>query len=336
MSYKILVSVASYRDPLLAWTLKDAYENATEKDDLVFGVVEQAYEKDAINPKDFSFSKQIRYVRVDPEQSRGCCWARSVGQTLWDRETYYFQIDSHIGFDPGWDVTMKNAMLHLMQHHERPLITNMPYALRAKDDDIVNNPIEKIRDNREFETLTRVCRAVEKERQFQDNYFVGVQCDYVPKKDFIAGYLLAAGCLFTLGRWAEEVPYDPYIFFEGEEQSVALRSWTHGYSIFHMSPLVFYHYYLSEYKKRFWNDDAVKQTSWQDLNARSFGRLYKIVTGDNCGAYGLGTRRTLQEYIKFSGIDYLNKKILPRAINKNVFAMNYKFSPVTGSLRYGN
>lgn len=324
---KILVSVASYRDPLLGWTLQDAYDNARNKDALTFAVVEQAYEKEFFDPKSLSFSKQIRYVRVDPEQSRGCCWARSVAQTLWSEEDYYFQIDSHIGFDPGWDTLMVAAMDHLQEHHERPLITNMPYVLEAKDDDIKNNPVKKIRDDKEFLTLTRVCRPVQKDTTFKDNYFVGVQCDYVPKKNFVPGYLVAAGCLFTLGKWAEEVPYDPYLFFEGEEQSIALRSWTHGYNIFHIAPLMFYHYYISAYKTRFWSDDVEKQTKWQDLNSRSFSRLQRVVTGDDLGVYGLGNRRTLQDYIRFTGIDYLNKNVEEKAMNKSIFGYNYRFAP---------
>ena len=335
MPPKILISIASYRDPLLAWTIKDAYDNAKHKDSLVFGIVEQSYDKEFFNPSDLPFSNQIRYVRVDPEQSRGCCWARSVGQTLWNNEDYYFQLDSHIGFDPGWDGLMHTAMKHLMEHHERPLITNMPYALQAKDDDIRNNPVEKLRDANEFATLTRVCRPVQKDALFKDNYFVGVQCDYVPKRNFVPGYMVAAGCLFTLGKWAEEVPYDPHIFFEGEEQSIALRSWTHGYNIFHISPLMFYHYYISAYKKRFWDDGVKKQTTWQDLNAKSFKRLERVVTGDNCGIYGLGTRRSLKEYIQFTGIDYLNKKIEPKALDKSVFSRDYKVSPVVESLTNG-
>lgn len=333
MRPKIFISIASYRDPLLEWTIRDAYENAKDKDSLVFGVVEQSYDKEFFDPSTLPFSDQIRYVRVDPEQSHGCCWARNLAQSLWNGEDYYFQIDSHIGFDPNWDRLMHTAMQHLMEHHERPLITNMPYALEAKDDDIKNNPIKKIKDQNEFASLTRVCRPVNNDNLFKDSYYVGVQCDYVPKKHFVQGYLLAAGCVFTLGKWAEEVPYDPHLFFEGEEQSMALRSWTHGYNIFHISPLTFYHYYISAYKKRFWSDDVKKQVTWQDLNLKSFKRLEQVVTGKDCGVYGLGSRRSLKDYIRFTGIDYINKRIEPKAFNKSIFSGDYKVSPVTESIK---
>ena len=34
---------------------------------------------------------------------------------------------------------------------------------------------------------------------------------------------IAAGFFFTSGRFVEEVPYDPQLYFHGEEQSLALR-----------------------------------------------------------------------------------------------------------------
>jgi len=324
---KILISIASYRDPLLTWTVMDAYNNAKYKDNLVFGIVEQSYEKEFFDLNAIPFAKQIRYVRVDPEQSRGCCWARSIGQSLWHGEDYYFQIDSHIGFDFGWDSVMVAAMEHLRQHHEKPLITNMPYTLEALNDDIINNSLEKIRDDNEFLTSTRVCKPVQLETTFKESYFVGVECDLAPLKTFVPGYILAAGCLFTLGKWAQEVPYDPYLFFEGEEQSLALRSWTHGYNIFHMSPLMFYHYYLSVYKKQFWTDELERQTDWTALNEFSLGRLKDIVTGKDVGMYGMGAVRSLFDYIEFTGIDYLNQKLEPKATDKSLFEKDYRISP---------
>jgi hypothetical protein len=38
--------------------------------------------------------------------------------------------------------------------------------------------------------------------------------------------------VFVEGTWIEEVPYDPNLFFHGEEGSLAVRSWTSGYDLF--------------------------------------------------------------------------------------------------------
>ena len=64
---KLFINIASYRDELLGRTINDAYNNAKYKDSLVFGIVEQNYKDTSINPKEYSFSNQIRYIRVDPQ-----------------------------------------------------------------------------------------------------------------------------------------------------------------------------------------------------------------------------------------------------------------------------
>jgi hypothetical protein len=51
----IFISIASYRDKLLANTINEAYSKAKHKDNLVFGVFEQNFENDSINLDDFEF-----------------------------------------------------------------------------------------------------------------------------------------------------------------------------------------------------------------------------------------------------------------------------------------
>ena len=63
MSKKIFISVASYQDPLLLETLCSAYENAENKDALVFGVCEQA--DSGIDIQSINFKNQIKYDNVD-------------------------------------------------------------------------------------------------------------------------------------------------------------------------------------------------------------------------------------------------------------------------------
>ena len=59
----IFLSISSYRDPLLANTLTSAYENAADKDNLIFAVVDQNNKK--LNTNQFNFAQQIRYLFLD-------------------------------------------------------------------------------------------------------------------------------------------------------------------------------------------------------------------------------------------------------------------------------
>ena len=101
MSKKIFISVASYQDPLLLETLCSAYQNAENKDNLVFGVCEQA--DNGINVHSINFKDQIKYELLDPVMAKGPCWARARIQSLISNEDYFLQIDSHTIFAKNWD-----------------------------------------------------------------------------------------------------------------------------------------------------------------------------------------------------------------------------------------
>ena len=99
----IFISIAAYKDKLLPITINEAYSKAKYKDNLVFGIFEQNTDVDSINLNNFEFKDQIRYKRVDPETTKGVCWARKNVQDMYQNETYYFQIDAHTLFDQDWD-----------------------------------------------------------------------------------------------------------------------------------------------------------------------------------------------------------------------------------------
>jgi hypothetical protein len=45
-----------------------------------------------------------------------------------------------------------------------------------------------------------------------------------------------------------------------------------------------------------------------------------VTTGKELGIYGLGTKRSLKQYIDFCGLDYINQKYT----DKKVAELNYK------------
>ena len=64
---------------------------------------------------------------------------------------------------------------------------------------------------------------------------------------------LAGGFYFTLGRHCRDVPYDPSIYFS-DENSMAVRSFTHGYDLFHPHRHILWHHYGRESAPRHWMD----------------------------------------------------------------------------------
>ena len=65
----IFISIASYKDPLLVSTIFSAYDNAENKNDLIFSICDQS--DNGIQVNEIAFSDQIHYDHVDPVIAKG-------------------------------------------------------------------------------------------------------------------------------------------------------------------------------------------------------------------------------------------------------------------------
>lgn len=307
---KIFVSVVSYRDPLLATTIQDAYNNAKYKDSLVFGIIDQGWHRETIDIDTLPFKNQIRYLRFDPEYARGVCWARNMAQSLWSGEEYYFHCDSHTLFDNDWDERFLQEMEKLRGWHEKPCITAYPSGFLAVGNDIKN--LEKYK----LDGCLTLIADEEHGFKGETDMYVGTKCHIIGMEEPVHGYMISGNCLFTLGRICEDVPYDPFLYFSGEEHSLALRMWTSGYNIFHINNVPVYHHYGRDYRQTAWGDQAVEDrrpVKWWEYDSKSKERLRDIVQGRDLGVYGVGNKRSLDQYIRYTGIDYHNRFLHDKA-----------------------
>lgn len=316
---KIFINIASYRDPLLENTVIDAYENARFKDSLVFSIVDQGFANESIVLDRLPFKKQIRYLRIDPQFARGACWARNLSQLQYNGEDYYFQIDSHTLFDPDWDHVFLTRFEELKEHHSKPLIST---GLN-----IFN--IEDLNLKKFFKSKNEgvIAQTLNIGNSFVDGYYVAPTAAITGITNSIHGFMIAAGCIFSEGSIVEEVPYDPFLFFNGEEQSYALRAWTSGYNIFHIPSTPLYHNFSPNYRPLIWRDPEIQNQAlikWWEYDQNAKSRLKGIVTGTNMGKYGVGNVRTIEDYKNWCGIDYLNKTVNL----KSFYDKDYR-SPIT-------
>ena len=175
--------------------------------------------------------------------------------------------------------------------------------------------------------------TVDSEKAFKDGYFSMQKGLPSQSKEIYKGFLISAGFLFSESKMIEDVPYDPHLYFEGEETTMSLRLFTNGYDVFHIPKIPVFHCYVdySNLAKRpmHWNEDEDKDRSvkWTDLQAKSKKRIERIIKNDLTNIYGLGSIRTLSEYKDFTGIDIKNKKIIDgeKAFTfKKLFALDWK------------
>jgi len=302
----IFVSVAAYCDPMLGFTLRSAMAQATDPSRVFFGVVEQAVPGQQLRLQASWAATQVRWARLHALEARGPCWARALAMSLYQGEDWYFQIDSHTWFEPGWDdrlVRWGRRCAALNPHH---LITCYPNPFRFE----AGEPYATVVGP---QVLAHV---VSEASQFDDKHPVLMfESVPVPCTEPVPGLHIGAGCLWAPGDVVNALPYDPQLYFHGEEQSFALRAWTRGWDIFHVPGMpVYHHYHLADSAPRplHWSAELDQQRSvraatlTEIANARIAAMLWQAT---DLGVYGLGSVRSLADFASFSGIDYPRRVI---------------------------
>ena len=81
---------------------------------------------------------------------------------------------------------------------------------------------------------------------------------------------------FGPNKWAKEVKHDPNIFFAGEEINLTVRSFTHGYDLFHPHKIICWHEYTRKGRTKQWDDDK----TWGEKNKFSHSKNRRLFSMD--------------------------------------------------------
>ena len=316
---KIFIGIASYKDPLLYNTIKSCIENAKFTDDLVIAIVDQnsSSNKNTLTElvKGLNPNVVLRYLYIEETASLGVSWARSLLYTLFDHEEFILQIDAHTVFQKDWDETLINIYDSIIKDRfdKRVILSSYPpnftYDIKTGEINTEGSPEGQMTitiQNRQGNELS------------DENPFVTMLSTFVEATHNKKGFHIAAGFFFTNGLFVEEVPYDPFLYFHGEENSLSYRSFTKGWDIYHPIKIPIYHRYRSEEsgyddEQLHWNtSNAEKRDITINFWDRSSERLKQLFYGDGMlnSIYGIGDKRSPEEFYRLSRIDYKNKKIL--------------------------
>lgn len=292
----IFVSIASYCDPQLVPTIDNMLQMADDPSKLTFGICMQDTEE-AFKTFKYRGNKQFRIIYVPFKDSLGCCWARSRIQSLYKNEEYHLQLDSHHRFVKGWDTLCKSYLK--MCDSKKPILTT--YVNQFNPDEgnayLKKQHPTKMMCKRFYETKWKV--------QFVPVSIFRYENLTCPQKSA----LFSAHFVFTYGKWILEVPYDPEFYFDGEEDSLAVRSWTNGWDLYYPHRVICYHEYTRKGRTKQWEVDK----QWWKKDQTSIKRMKQLFRMDdfkiNLGKYGLGKVRTLEQYERFSGIDFKTRTL---------------------------
>lgn len=312
---KIFVQIASYRDPQLLPTIRDCIEKADKPDNLVFAIAwQRAVEDEWDTLAEFEDDPRVNVIVINHNESKGACWARYQTQEFYNGEQYVLQIDSHHRFAKGWDTECKRMISDLqMIGHAKPLLTAYLPSYDPDDD-----PKARAQDvwQMNFDRFTPEGVVF---------MYPSVMENWKKMKFPVPTRFFSAHFVFTLGEWNTEVRYDPELYFHGEEITLAVRSYTHGYDLFTPHKIVCWHEYTRKNRTKHWDDHK----DWTAVNEKSIRRVKSLLLIDDypaadLGKYGFGTERTLEQYERYAGIRFRDRAVQQYTLD-NKSAPNPKY-----------
>lgn len=303
----IFISIASYRDMQLVPTVEDLLAKADEPALLRFGICWQhGPEQSSLR---FSDDPRFKILDVPWQESRGACWARAKIMELWQEEQWFLQVDSHCRFVKGWDTKLVRTMAQCGR--PKPVISTYATAFSPANPD--SGAREILEDGPQVVALEMFTSdGIPKLKP------IGLPASADQSRP-VAARFLAAGFIFAQGSFVRDVPYDPELYFFGEEISMTLRAYTSGYDLFHPVESIVWHDYVRAYATRHWEDhtEPASQTdketaAWGDLDLWSRNKVVSLLNGDRSGEipamFDLGTSRTKEDYEAYAGLSFRLRK----------------------------
>lgn len=294
----IFVSIAAYRDLDLLPTIADCLAKARWPGDLRFGVCWQhAPDEEAPPALDVG---RMRLLDIRWQDSLGACWARAEVMKLYDGEDWFLQLDSHHRFAEGWDASLLDQVAR--SGAPRPVLTTYgtPFDPAAPLPEGVPTTIRFVGYRRDAIPI--------------------VQCwlrpDLAERAAPVRARFLSGHLLFAPGSFVADVPYDPSLYFFGEEISLAIRAFTSGYDLFHPSRHILWHQEPRRVTPLHWDDHVTAQgmkASAAERDAASLARVERFLLEQPVGPFACGTVRSFAEYQAYAGLDFARRTATPEA-----------------------
>ena len=121
------------------------------------------------------------------------------------------------------------------------------------------------------------------------------------------------------------MPYDPGLYFYGEEVAMSARLWTSGFNIYAPNRLLLFHLYKRETTQveqsaNHWSD----HDNWFELNRKSLVRVHTLLQSldrapqqlrptasdvTDIHDYWLGEQRSLHDYERWAGVNFSTSEI---------------------------
>jgi hypothetical protein len=302
----ILLHLPSYRDPELIPTIKDALDKAKYPKRIHFGICRQFHSEDGFDDlTEFKSDKRFKIFECDYKEAKGLPWARAIiNERLLTNEDYICQLDSHHRFAKDWDETLIQMHNDLEKKGYKPIIAGYSPLYNP-----FNDPEGRSLDPWQSQFA---CFYPHGTIFIRPGLLHGYgEMTEPPMSRFLCGHFD-----FARSEWAHTIKHDPDIYFSGEEINLTVRSYTHGYDMFHPHKIVIWHSTMREERSGMlkWDDDSKLGIDWnnkQEYARKKIRCLLRTEEDPNIDltGYDLGTERTLRDYEKYAGFNFKKKAV---------------------------
>jgi hypothetical protein len=300
---KIMIHLPAYREPELVPTIKNALENAAHPERIHFGICRQYNDEDGFdNIDEFREDPRFKIADIPYEEAKGLAYARSViNEKLLTDEDFLLQLDSHHRFTENWDNILLEMYDGLVEDGHNPLLCGyLPYY------NPFNDPEDRVQEPWFSEAASFYPFGTIFIRPTGYHHVDWKTLEKPVPARFVSGHFC-----FGPNKWAKTVLHDPDIFFAGEELNLTVRSYTHGYDLFHPHKVVIWHATMRTERdgKLVWDDQNKRGDNswWQRTNVGRSKIRQLLRTQDNgfdLTGYDLGSTRTIRDYERYAGIHF--------------------------------
>ena len=307
---RIFVNIPAYRDAETGPTLRDMFAQATHPDRVFAGVCWQYLE--GVDPRHCADPSprpgHVREVAVAAERSQGSCWARAQAFALWQGEEYVLSIDAHTRFERGWDELLIEMLAQCPSG--KPLLSTYPAPYTLPDERDRNGVLKMA-----FKEFVVESPATPPKLMYQTHRILP---EALPSRPYPTA-TVGQGFIFARAELFSEVPFDPHVYFFGDDLSFATRAWTSGWDFFSPNRPVLFHLWDRNVRPGHWTDQPGRASRLRQMTERRVAHLVGIESSDDREAlgelerYGLGRARSLAAYQAFSGVDFARRTVSEHA-----------------------
>lgn len=305
MNKTILVSISCFEDTDLLKTVNNMIGHASNPDRIRIIAVIQT--NDASKFRDLN--RAVEAYIYPQSWAEGCGKARAAALRHYNGEDYFFQTDSHMRFTPRWDELLINELEGCPS--ERPILTTLPPGFVIKTEQLLSQDYHELKVINFYRHLPVVAGCAVPQ--------------FDPAQPIKQIPCIAGGVLFSRGKLCEELSYDPYMFFHGEELSTNLRLWSMGYDNFSPRFCFCFHAYRANNEDMHPNIDRfITKEHSMYLHERSLARVH-VLTGIiqakdvpvqewliELDKYSLGSVRTVKQWEERFGVSLKDQTFSPR------------------------